>query len=43
MLNGTAVSLARAMIALLETHQQADGSINIPEKLRSYTGFDKIG
>jgi len=43
MLNGTAVSLARAMIALLETHQQADGSINIPEKLRPYTGFDKIG
>jgi len=42
MLNGTAISLARAMIALLEIHQQKDGSISIPPKLRPYTGFDSI-
>ena len=42
-LNGTAVAIARALIALLENHQQADGSILIPEALRAYTGFDRIG
>jgi seryl-tRNA synthetase len=43
MLNGTALALSRTPIALLENHQQADGSIRIPEKLRPYTGFDRIG
>ncbi|MCC7357150.1 serine--tRNA ligase [Candidatus Uhrbacteria bacterium] len=42
-LNGTAISLARTLIALLENHQQADGSIRIPEKLIPYCGFDSIG
>jgi Seryl-tRNA synthetase len=42
-LNGTAVAIARALIALLENHQQADGAIAIPEALRAYTGFDRIG
>ena len=42
-LNGTAVAIARALIALLENHQQADGSVRIPEALRPYTGFDRIG
>jgi seryl-tRNA synthetase len=42
-LNGTAVAIARALLALLENHQQADGSITIPEALRAYTGFDRIG
>ena len=42
MLNGTAVAVSRAMIALLENFQQADGSVLIPEKLRPYTGFDRI-
>jgi seryl-tRNA synthetase len=42
-LNGTAVSLARALIAVLENHQQADGSIKIPDVLVPYTGFEKIG
>lgn len=42
-LNGTAVSLARALIAVLENHQQADGSIKVPEVLVPYTGFDTIG
>jgi len=43
MLNGTAVASPRALVALLEVHQQADGSIRIPEALRRYTGFDRIG
>jgi seryl-tRNA synthetase len=42
-LNGTAVAIARALIALIENHQEADGSIAIPEALRAYTGFDRIG
>jgi seryl-tRNA synthetase len=43
MLNGTALAMTRAPIALLENHQRADGSIRIPEALRPYTGFDRIG
>ncbi|MEN8159946.1 MAG: serine--tRNA ligase [Myxococcota bacterium] len=43
MLNGTAVSNARAILAVLENHQQADGSITIPEALRPYVGRDRIG
>jgi seryl-tRNA synthetase len=42
-LNGTAISLARALIALLENHQQPDGSIRIPAALVPYCGFDSIG
>ncbi len=41
-LNGTAVAVSRAYISLLENHQQADGSIRIPEKLVPYTGFKEI-
>ena len=42
MLNGTAVALSRAMVALIENYQNEDGSITIPDKLRPYTNFDKI-
>jgi seryl-tRNA synthetase len=42
-LNGTAVAVSRALIALLENNQQADGSILIPEALRAYVGKDRIG
>ncbi|WP_444818700.1 serine--tRNA ligase [Treponema denticola] len=42
-LNGTALAMSRAMIAVLENYQQADGSIKIPEALVSYCGFDRIG
>jgi seryl-tRNA synthetase len=42
-LNGTAVSNARAILALLENHQRADGSISIPKALRPYFGRDAIG
>ncbi len=40
-LNGTAIT-GRALIALVENHQQGDGTIVIPEVLRPYTGFDVI-
>lgn len=43
MLNGTAISLARAIIAVIENHQRRDGSIAIPKVLQPYTGFDRIG
>jgi len=36
MLNGTAISLCRAMISLMENHQQSDGSIKIPSVLHKY-------
>ncbi len=42
-LNGTAISNARAIVALLENHQQADGSITIPKALVPYMGMDRIG
>lgn len=42
MLNGTAIAISRALIALIENHQQADGSITIPKRLVPYTGFDRI-
>jgi seryl-tRNA synthetase len=41
-LNGTAIT-GRAIIALVENHQSADGTVTIPPALRSYTGFDSIG
>ncbi len=43
MLNGTAIAVSRTLIALLENHQQVDGSVTIPAALRPYTGFDRIG
>lgn len=42
-LNGTAVAISRALIAILENYQQADGSILIPEVLRPWVGKDRIG
>jgi seryl-tRNA synthetase len=37
-LNGTAFAIGRAIIAIIENHQQADGTIRIPEPLRPYLG-----
>lgn len=42
MLNGTAVAVGRMLIALIENHQQADGSIAIPDALKPYLPFEKI-
>ncbi len=41
-LNGTAVACTRALIAILENYQQADGSVIIPEVLRPWVGQDVI-
>lgn len=41
-LNGTAVAVTRAMVAILENYQQADGTILIPEVLRTWVGRDVI-
>ncbi|MCG6155047.1 serine--tRNA ligase [Rubinisphaera margarita] len=41
-LNGTAVAVTRALIALLENNQQADGSVVVPEVLRKWVGKDRI-
>jgi seryl-tRNA synthetase len=42
-LNGTALALSRALIAIMENHQQSDGSIAIPQVLIPWMGKDKIG
>jgi seryl-tRNA synthetase len=42
MLNGTAIAVSRAIIALLENFQQEDGSVRIPRALIPYVGFDII-
>lgn len=42
MLNGTAIAISRALVAILENYQQADGSVRIPEVLVPYCGFDCI-
>ncbi len=41
-LNGTAIALSRALIALLENGQEEDGSIRIPEVLQPFCGFARI-
>jgi len=41
-LNGTAVATGRAMIAILENHQRADGSIRIPKVLQPWVGTDVL-
>jgi seryl-tRNA synthetase len=41
-LNGTACAVGRTILAILENHQQPDGSVRIPEALQRYTGFDVI-
>ncbi len=42
-LNGSGTALPRLFVALLETYQQADGSVVIPEALRGHFGADRIG
>ncbi len=41
-LNGTAIAISRALIAILENYQLEDGSIKIPDVLVPFCGFDKI-
>jgi len=41
-LNGSGTALPRLYVAFIETHQQEDGSILIPESLQPYMGTDRI-
>jgi seryl-tRNA synthetase len=41
-LNGSALAVGRTWVAIVENYQQADGSVLIPEALRSYVGADRI-
>ena len=41
-LNGSGTALARLFVALIETHQQADGSVLIPQALQPYLKADRI-
>lgn len=41
-LNNTALATSRALVAILENHQQKNGSIKIPKALWKYTGFKEI-
>lgn len=41
-LNGTAIAVSRAIIAILENYQQADGSIKVPEVLQAFMGKEVI-
>ncbi|MPZ73777.1 MAG: serine--tRNA ligase [Nitriliruptorales bacterium] len=42
-LNGTAIAVGRTLIALLETHQRADGTVAVPEPLQPWFGSDHLG
>jgi seryl-tRNA synthetase len=41
-LNGSGTALARLFVALLETHQSADGSVLVPPALQPYLKTDRI-
>ncbi|MGL6196399.1 MAG: serine--tRNA ligase [Thermoguttaceae bacterium] len=41
-LNGTAIAISRALVAILELYQQKDGSVVVPETLRRWVGKDII-
>ena len=41
-LNGTAITSTRPIVALLENHQQADGSVRVPQALRPFLGQDVL-
>ena len=42
-LNGSALALPRVLAALLETYQEEDGSVTMPEPIRPYVGLARIG
>jgi len=41
-LNGSGVAVGRALVAVLENHQEADGGIRVPAALRPYVGGDEF-
>jgi seryl-tRNA synthetase len=42
-LNGTAVATSRAIIAVLENHQRADGAVRVPQVLQPWVGKSVLG
>src|SRR5436305_3859149 len=41
-LNGSGLAIGRTWVAIIETYQQSDGSVLVPEALRPYMGVDRI-
>ncbi len=41
-LNGSGLAIGRTLVAIMENYQQADGSIEVPQALRRYTGFERL-
>ena len=41
-LNGTLVAIPRMIVSILENHQQADGSVTVPQALRPYLNMDRF-
>lgn len=41
-LNGSGLAVGRTLVAILENYQQKDGSVQVPEVLKSYCGFESI-
>ena len=41
-LNGTAIAISRALVAIIELYQQADGSVRIPDALIPFMGISEI-
>ncbi|MGZ5404740.1 MAG: serine--tRNA ligase, partial [Nocardioides sp.] len=41
-LNGTLTAIPRAIVAILETHQQEDGSVVVPQALRPYMAGTEV-
>ena len=37
------IAISRALVAIFENYQQADGSIMVPEVLQGYVGKERIG
>lgn len=43
-LNGSGLAVGRTLVAILENHQEADGTVTVPQALRTYMGgLDRIG
>lgn len=41
-LNGSGLAVGRTLVAILENHQNADGTINVPDALRGYMGGQEL-
>jgi len=41
-LNGSGLAVGRTLVAVLENHQNEDGSINVPKALRPYLGGTEV-